>query len=67
MYELLTPNGKLVGLLFNTKFDGGPPFGGNVTEYETYFKPYFKYISFIPSLNSITPRAGKEVWFEIEK
>ncbi len=67
MYELLTPNGKLVGLLFNTKFDGGPPFGGNVTEYETYFKPYFKHISFMPSLNSITPRSGKEVWIEVEK
>ena len=66
MYELLTPNGKLVGLLFNTKFDGGPPFGGNVTEYETYFKPYFKHISFMPSLNSITPRSGKEVWIEVE-
>jgi SAM-dependent methyltransferase len=67
MHELLSPNGKLVGLLFNTNFDGGPPFGGNVTEYETYFKPYFKHINFMPSVNSITPRVGKEVWIEIEK
>lgn len=67
MHKLLVPGGKLVGLLFNTEFDGGPPFGGNTTEYLEYFKPYFKHISFTPCKNSISPRAGKEVWMEIEK
>jgi SAM-dependent methyltransferase len=67
MHKLLAPGGKLVGLLFNTEFDGGPPFGGDTDEYMAYFKPYFKHISFTPCKNSIAPRAGKEVWMEIEK
>lgn len=67
MHKLLIPGGKLVGLLFNIEFDGGPPFGGNTTEYLEYFKPYFKHISFTPCENSITPRAGKEVWMETVK
>ena len=67
MHQLLAPTGKLVGLLFNTEFNGGPPFGGNTTEYLNCFKPYFKSINFTPSTNSIAPRAGKEVWIEIEK
>jgi SAM-dependent methyltransferase len=67
MHKLLAPEGKLVGLLFNTKFDGGPPFGGDTKEYITYFEPHFKHISFTPCMNSITPRQGKEIWIEIEK
>jgi SAM-dependent methyltransferase len=67
MHKLLNPGGKLVGLLFNTEFNGGPPFGGNTKEYIAYFKTHFQHISFSPCINSITPRAGKEVWMEIEK
>jgi SAM-dependent methyltransferase len=67
MHQLLAPKGKLVGLLFNTEFNGGPPFGGNTTEYLAYFDPYFKHISFTTSTNSIAPRAGKEIWMEIAK
>ena len=65
MQQLLAPEGKLTGLLFNTNFDGGPPFGGNTEEYLNYFKPYFKNISMTPCLNSIKPREGSEVWMEV--
>lgn len=66
MKNLLAPNGKLVGLLFNTDFDGGPPFGGNIYEYNEYFKHYFNTIYFTPCADSIAPRAGKEVWITIK-
>lgn len=66
MQQLLAPNGSLQGLLFNTHFDGGPPFGGNTTEYLTYFKPYFKTIEFTPCTNSIIPRQGHEVWVTLK-
>lgn len=67
MHTILTAPGKLVGLMFNTHFDGGPPFGGNTEEYIPYFKPYFSQINMEPCLHSITPRAGKEVWVELSK
>lgn len=67
MNQLLAPKGKLVGLLFNTEFNGGPPFGGDIDEYFFYFDDYFSQISMRPCENSILPRAGKEVWMEIEK
>ena len=38
--SLLKPGGKLVGVLFNRDFEGGPPFGGNTAEYFNYFKKY---------------------------
>lgn len=67
MHTILNQQGKLVGLMFNTHFDGGPPFGGNTEEYIPYFKPYFSHISMEPCQHSITPRAGKEVWIELSK
>jgi SAM-dependent methyltransferase len=65
MKGLLKPDGKLVGLLFNKQFDGGPPFGGSVAEYHTYFDALFSYVSFEPCLNSVGPRIGSEVWMEV--
>ena len=35
--KLLNPKGQLLGVLFNRKFEGGPPFGGNVEHYEKLF------------------------------
>lgn len=67
MHTILNQYGKLVGLMFNTNFDGGPPFGGNTEEYISYFKPYFSHISMEPCQHSIPPRAGKEVWVELSK
>ena len=42
MADLLNPNGKLIGLLFNINFDSeGPPFGGNKNEYQKLFNSKF--------------------------
>jgi methyl halide transferase len=67
MFSLLAPQGKLVGLLFNKAFEGGPPFGGNVAEYETYFKPLFSSVSIEPCNTSAAPRAGSEVFITLAK
>jgi len=64
--ELLKPTGKLIGLMFNRDFEGGPPFGGNVEEYNALFTPHFHSISFEPCTNSIPPRLGSEVFIDIQ-
>lgn len=63
MSELLSPNGKLVGVLFNLpdKVDG-PPFGGSIAEYQNTFSKHFKNVSIEPCYNSIKPRQGNEVF-----
>ncbi len=65
--ELLAPGGKHVGLLFNRTFDGGPPFGGTKEEYMTYFQPYFSEIQMEPCYNSVSPRAGTELFIKLRK
>ena len=68
MASLLSPGGRLVGLLFNTTFQHpGPPFGGNREEYEAYFKPYFTFMHFETAYNSIPPRQGNELFMELVK
>lgn len=62
MSELLKPTGRLVGLLFNREFVGGPPFGGTREEYIPYFKPYFDLKTIEKCTNSIPPRAGNELF-----
>ena len=62
MATLLKPNGKLVGVLFNRDFEGGPPFGGHEVEYRTLFSKAFSKIFMEPSYNSIPPRAGSELF-----
>ena len=65
--SLLKPEGKLVGLLFNRSFEGGPPFGGSKEEYETYFQPYFSSIKMDECYNSIEPRKGTELFIQVQK
>lgn len=65
--ELLKMEGKLVGLLFNREFDGGPPFGGNKSEYLDYFVPYFESIFMEDCYNSIEPRSGSELFIRLVK
>jgi methyl halide transferase len=66
--ELLKPNGKLVGVLFDMSFaKQGPPFGGDRTEYLTYFSPYFKIVTFENCYNSIPPRMGSELFMILKK
>lgn len=68
MHQLLAPGGKLIGLLFDTIFEKeGPPFGGSAAAYRPYFEPYFHFRHFETCYNSIPPRAGKELFIELER
>lgn len=67
MAALLKPHGKLVGVLFNRSFEGGPPFGGNETEYNHLFSSTFRHIRMEPCYNSIPPRAGSELFIVMRK
>lgn len=62
MSELLKSSGRLVGLLFDREFVGGPPFGGTKEEYIPYFSPYFELKTIEKCTNSIPPRAGNELF-----
>jgi SAM-dependent methyltransferase len=67
MSDLLTVNGKFVGLLFNREFEGGPPFGGNKEEYLNCFSSHFQSLIMEPCYNSIPPRKGAELFFIARK
>lgn len=66
MHELLKSSGKLVGLLFNFPHtDDGPPFGGDQAEYQALFQEQFHIDKMEIAYNSISPRAGKELFFQL--
>ena len=66
--QLLVPNGKLIGLLFNDPLNTDhPPFGGNKSEYLSYFDPYFNIEIMEASYNSIKPRSGRELFIKLIK
>ncbi|MBK9283343.1 MAG: methyltransferase domain-containing protein [Sphingobacteriaceae bacterium] len=67
MLELLTQGGKLVGLLFNCKFEQSPPFGGDELEYQLYIRELFKINTFKHCEDSIPARTGKELFMILEK
>ena len=67
MNELLTKNGKLVGLLFDVQFPKNPPFGGSRGEYLDLFSNDFKINLLEPCYNSIKPRQGNELFFNFSK
>jgi len=67
MKELLVDGGKLVGVLFNRNFEGGPPFGGNEKEYRAYFEPHFRMVNMAECYNSILPRNGAELFVQLKK
>ncbi len=67
MKELLNQSGKLVGLLFDRSFVGGPPFGGSEGEFRKLFSPYFRLKTMERCYNSIEPRKGSELFFILEK
>lgn len=63
--ELLTADGKLVGVLFDTHFGfDHPPFGGSKSEYEPLFEHHFELLHFERCSNSIGPRQGRELFIE---
>lgn len=68
MHELLKPDGKLVGLLFDDHLNTDhPPFGGSKEEYIKYFEPYFNLTVFDTAYNSIQPRAERELFMILIK
>ncbi|WKN41999.1 methyltransferase domain-containing protein [Tunicatimonas pelagia] len=68
MHELLKPEGRLVGLLFNIPlYQDHPPFGGSQEEYRRYFEPYFHFHTFELAYNSIAPRQGNELFINLKK
>ena len=68
MNDLLKPNGKLVGLLFDDSLnEDHPPFGGSKSEYKEYFDPYFNIKVFENAYNSIQSRKGREVFMILIK
>ena len=67
MHDLLAPGGKLVGVLFNRSFDGGPPFGGDKEEYMDLFSTWFPELKMELCYNSIPPRRDTELFFIARK
>jgi len=67
IHQLLSNKGRLVGLLFNKAFEGGPPFGGSQTEYIQLFKNHFEFLQMDLCQNSIKPRANTELFIEFQK
>ena len=70
MANLLADGGKLVGLWFDIPLVIGTskrPFGGTKEDYLAYLTPHFKVKTFEACHNSITPRAGNELFGIFEK
>jgi methyl halide transferase len=67
MAELLTENGRLVGLLFNIPLnEDKPPFGGKKSEYEQLFQEKFELKKLETAYNSIPQRAGNELFINLK-
>lgn len=67
-HDLLKPGGKLVGLLFDDDFGKNtPPYGGKREEYLQYFQDLFEIKHFETAINSIKPRAGRELFINLVK
>ena len=68
MVQILKPNAKLVGVLFNAPLNKDkPPFGGNTQEYLTYFKPHFNIKKMETCYNSFGNRKGRELFIKLIK
>lgn len=66
MHEILAPKGKIVGLLFNRSFNGGPPYGGDTAEYHKRFEPFFTINTMEIAHNSFPARQGSEVFINLQ-
>lgn len=70
MHGLLKPGGKLIGLWFNITFTGNltnRPFGSTQPEYTALFETHFTLKTFEGSHNSVSDRAGQELFGILEK
>ena len=65
--NLLNEKGKVVGVLFNRDFVGGPPFGGNLADYQRLFSYFFSEVKMDSCYNSIKPRVGSELFIRLVK
>jgi SAM-dependent methyltransferase len=66
-HGLLKPGGRIVGLLFNIPLNTDhPPFGGNKEEYSELFTDLFEIKTMESCYNSITPRAGNELFINVK-
>jgi SAM-dependent methyltransferase len=66
-HAILRPKGKIIAVLFDRSFEGGPPFSGSKQEYIELFMPYFKITSLETNQRSIPQRMGTEVFGIFEK
>ena len=68
VHELLSVNGKLVGLLFNQPLHKDkPPFGGNKEMYVSFFESLFRIQVMKLCYNSINHRSDNELFFKVVK
>ena len=67
-HDLLRKKGQIVGLLFGINFQkNGPPFGGDIVQYQKLFEPKYDIKKLQICKNSIPERAGNEIWMELTK
>ena len=64
--RILKAGGYLIGLFYETKEDGGPPFNTHQKEIEEYFSDSFMIESLTKTSHSAEQRRGKE-WLAILK
>lgn len=68
VYNLLKPNGKIVGLMFDAPLNKDrPPFGGSVDEYKAYFDSLFNIEKMDLAYNSIESRTDRELFVKMIK
>ncbi|MDZ4751567.1 MAG: methyltransferase domain-containing protein [Flavobacteriales bacterium] len=68
MSSILNPGGKIAGLLFDFPLtETGPPFGGSKEEYTSLFDSLFSILRMDKATDSIEPRAGNELFIELQK
>ncbi len=68
VYELLKPDGYLVGLLWNKAMRiEQPPYGGDEAEYRSLFAEMFHIEIMEDCYNSIKPRLGNELFVKLRK
>lgn len=67
MHQLLAKEGRIAGLLFNRSFESGPPFGGDLIEYQKLFTKSFFINKLHLAENSVPNRANTELIFEFKK
>ena len=68
MQEILSKNGKLVGLFWHVPLNNDkPPFGGNEKEYKGYFSKNFEIEKMEKCYNSFHNRQGRELFVKLIK